>query len=205
MVGFTDLHPGIDCVADWRGSEDLCMDMITNSNFVKDLGEASVRDFHEIYNYFDDMLKSHCQLSVNWMGIPSPGRLHVPSCDFSTLISGELFIEFCLPMVEREIAKMTHNIFHLDGKGVARHLDSLLELSTIQAIQWVQGVGVDKPIMQWLGLIKKIQRAGKSVVVSLGTDELEGFIDAMDPEGLLLCIEAQECLQSQIIKRVEQW
>jgi hypothetical protein len=59
--------------------------------------------------------------------------------------------------------------------------------------------------MQWLDLIKKIQRAGKSVVVSLSSDELEDFIDAMDSEGLLLCIEAQECFQPQIIKRVEQW
>jgi hypothetical protein len=205
MVGFTDLHPGIDCVADWRGSEDICMDMIINPIFVKDIGEASVRDFHEIYDYFNDMLKSHNQLSVNWMGIPSFGRLHVPSCDFATLISSDLFIEFCLPLIEREITGMTHSIFHLDGKGVARHLDSLLELPQIHAIQWVQGVGLDKPIMQWVDLIKKIQHAGKSVVVSLSPDELEGFIDAMDPEGLLLCIEAQECLQPQIIKRVEQW
>lgn len=205
MVGFTDLHPGMDCVADWRGSENLCMDMITDPIFVKALGRKSVQDFHEIYDHFDILLKSHKQLSVNWMGIPSFGRLHIPSCDFATLISSGLFIEFCLPLIEREMTGMTHNIFHLDGKGVARHLDSLLQLPQIHAIQWVQGIGLDAPIMQWVDLIKKIQHAGKSVVVSLGLDELEDFIDAMNPEGLLLCIEAQECLQPQIIKRVEQW
>ena len=61
---------------------------------------------------------------------------------------------------------MTHNIFHLDGKGVARHLDEILNVPEIQAIQWVQGAGADQPILPWLPLIKKIQTAGKGVVVT---------------------------------------
>lgn len=60
---------------------------------------------------------------------------------------------------------MTHNIFHMDGKGVAHHMDAILELPNVQAIQWVQGVADDMPIMQWTPLIQKIQAAGKSVVV----------------------------------------
>ena len=60
---------------------------------------------------------------------------------------------------------MTHNIFHVDGKGMLRHLDRILEVPQIQAIQWVQGVGDDLPILQWLPVIRKIQAAGKGVVV----------------------------------------
>ena len=76
---------------------------------------------------------------------------------------------------------MTHNIFHLDGKGMLRHLDRILEVPEIAAIQWVQGVGDDLPILQWLPVIKKIQAAGKGVIVDLQLDELEPFIAAMDP------------------------
>ena len=62
---------------------------------------------------------------------------------------------------------MTHNVFHLDGKGMLKHLDRILEVPEIQAIQWVHGVGDDLPIMQWAPVIRKIQAAGKGVVVDL--------------------------------------
>ena len=120
-----------------------------------------------MYDHFDDMLKSKKQLSVSWMVIPSFGKMHIPSCDFSAMISNQQFIDFCLPILEEEVKPMTHNIFHLDGKGVARHLDIILSIPEIQAIQWVQGVGDDKHILQWIPLIKKIREVGKSVVADL--------------------------------------
>jgi hypothetical protein len=100
---------------------------------------------------------------------------------------------------------MDHNVFHLDGKGMLRHLDVLLELPEIQAIQWVQGVGSDQPILQWLEVIKKIQAAGKGVVVDLQLDEVEPFMSAMKPQGLYLCIAAEEALQPEILKRLMKW
>ena len=97
------------------------------------------------------------------------------------------------------------NVFHLDGKGVAKNIDRILDLPEINAIQWVQGVGDDLPIMQWVPFIKKIQAAGKSVVVDLQVSELENFISEMNPKGLLLCIAADEKIQTAIMKRVEKW
>jgi hypothetical protein len=100
---------------------------------------------------------------------------------------------------------MTRNIFHVDGTGVLRHLDYILSLPQIQAIQWVQGVGDDLPIMQWLHVIKTIQAAGKGVLVDLQLSELEPFIAAMKPDGLYLCIAAEEKIQPNILKRLEEW
>ena len=88
---------------------------------------------------------------------------------------------------------------------MARNLGRLLEIPEIQAIQWVQGLGRDLPIMQWVPLIKKIRAAGKSVVVDLQPSELENFIAAMPPEGIFLCIAAPEEIQLDIIRRVERW
>ena len=100
---------------------------------------------------------------------------------------------------------MTHNIFHLDGKGMLRHLDRVLEQPEIHAIQWVQGVGGDLPILQWLPVIRKIQAAGKGVVVDLQLDELEPLMSAMRPDGLFLCLAAEERVQPEILKRLEKW
>jgi hypothetical protein len=205
MVGYTDLHPGMDCVAAWRDPQTLCMDLLLYPEKVKKLAGLANKHFKEVYDHFDYILKLHNQLSVTWMGIPSFGKMYIPGCDFGAMISPEQFDEFCLPLIRDEINTMTHNVFHLDGKGLIRHVDKILALKEINAIQWVQGVGVDLPIMQWVPFIKKLQASGKSVVVDLQLNELEDFISAMNPKGLLLCIAADENIQPDIIKRVEKW
>ncbi len=205
MVGYTDLHPGLDCAAAFRDPQQFCIDFLLEPEEVKKLIEISSRDFHLIFDHFDAILKSHHQLSVSWMGIPSFEKMHIPSCDIATMISPEQFDEFVLPGIQLEIKTIAHNVFHLDGKGVAKNVDRILAMPEINAIQWVQGVGDDLPVMQWVPFIKKIQNAGKSVVVDLQVSELEGFMREMDPKGILLCIAADKDMQPAIMKRVEKW
>jgi len=206
MVGYTDLHPGLDCVAAFRGTQDLCMDFYDYPEEIKKAVQSITPDFLEVFDHFDSMLKERNQLSVTWMGIPSFGKMHIPSCDFSAMISKNQFIDYCIPVLKDEVKHMTHNVFHLDGKDVTRHLDVLLEMPEINAIQWVQGMGDNKPIMQWMPLIKKIRAAGKSVVVDLDKQELEDFITQTGPEGILLCIPVDdEEEQKAVLRRVEKW
>lgn len=205
MVGYTDLHAGGDCAAAFRDPQQLCIDLLTDPDQVKKLIDISSRDFHMIFDHFDSILKSHGQISVTWMGIPSFEKMHIPSCDFAAMISPEQFEEFILPVIQTEVKPMTHNIFHLDGKGVARHVDYILQIPEINAIQWVQGMGDDLPIMQWVPFIKKIQAAGKSVVVDLTVAELKPFMKEVSPKGIFLCIAAEPEIQPDIIRKVEKW
>ncbi|OHB60216.1 MAG: hypothetical protein A2Y12_10335 [Planctomycetes bacterium GWF2_42_9] len=206
MVGYTDLHPGLDCVAAWRGSERMCMDLYDDPALIRQLACSATRDFQMVYDRFDAELKAHNQLSVSWLEIPSSGKMHIPSCDFGALISKDQYAEFGLPILRQEVQQMTHNIFHLDGPGVANHLESILSVPELNAIQWVQPPGDGQPIMQWVGLVKRIQAAKKSVVVCLAKEELEQFTEQMDPKGLFLCIAADdENEQKDIIARVEKW
>jgi hypothetical protein len=205
MVGYTDLHPGVDCAAAWRDPQQFCIDLIENPDRAAALIEIAIADFETIYDHFDDMLKAQRQLSVSWMGIPSFGRMHIPSCDFSTLISPQMFEQFCLPVLRREVKTMTHNVFHIDGRGVARHRDTIFSVPEVHAIQWVQGVGDDLPIMQWVPLIKEIQ-ARKPVIVDLNKRELDDFMAAVRPEGIFLWVAADDEEEERaLLKRVEQW
>jgi hypothetical protein len=206
LVGYTDLHPGLDCVAAWRDPQQLCYDMIDNPEQVVHMANIANAGFVKVYDYFDELLKEHNQLSVSWMGIPSYGRMHIPSCDFSTLISPEFFQRFALPILQSEVQTMTHNIFHVDGRGVARHLDRILSLPDVHAVQWVQGVGDDYPILQWLDFIRDLQSKEVPVVVDLNKEELDEFMEVMDPKGLFLWIATEnEHQELEILKRVEKW
>jgi len=205
LVGYTDIHPSLDCVAAWRGITELCLDMATEPERLQPLLELSVRDFHRVFHHFDALLKARGLPSVTWLGIPSFGTLHIPSCDVSAMISPKHFAEFSLPLLRREVAGMTRNIYHVDGRGVAQHLDLLLAMPEIHAIQWVQGLGKDQPILQWVPLLQRIQAAGKSVIIDLQPDELEPFIAAMKPEGVFLCLAIEAGLESEIMRRVPRW
>jgi hypothetical protein len=205
LVGYTDLHPGVDCVAAWRDPQQLCFDLLERPDEVQALIEIAIKDFDTIYDHYDAMLKAHKQLSVSWMGIPSFGRMHIPSCDFSSLISSAMFERFCLPVLQREVKTMTHNVFHVDGRGVARHLDLILSVPEVHAIQWVQGVGDDYPIMQWVPFIREIQ-ARAPVVIDLDKSDLDDFMAAMEPEGIFLWMAVDdEDEQQAILKRIERW
>ena len=207
MVALTSWCPGIDCVAAWIEPQQLCIDLIKSPEKVQGLLEKSTIDFQEIYDDFFDLISNqYGHPSVSWMGIPTNnGKHHISQTDFAAMISPAHFEKFCLPIIEREVKLIDRNIFHMDGKGVANHLDFILNIPKINAIQWVQGVGDDEPIMQWVPLIKKIQNHGKSVVVDLKPSELEEFISLTEPNNLFLCIAAAEDVQPDIIKRVERW
>lgn len=206
LVGYTDLHPGLDCVAAWRDPQQLCLDMIDNPEKVEELAQLAIADFELIFSHFDKMLKDHNQLSVSWMGIPSFDRMHIPSCDFSTLISPGFFRQFGLPILRTEVLTMSHNIFHVDGKGVARHLEAILSVPQVHALQWVQGVGDDLPILQWLPFLKELQALGIPTIVDLNKSELNTFMAEMEPQGLFLWIATEnEEEELEILNRVTKW
>jgi len=205
LVGFTDMYAGMDCTLGLRGMERLCLDLVTHPEAVKRLINAAFAEYPRVYRHFDRTLKAHGQLSVTWMNLPSFETFNVLACDFGTCISRAHFDEFCMPILRQEAELFVHNVFHVDGPGVAKHIDSILTMPNLVAIQWVQGYGLDKPIMQWVPLIRRIQDAGKSVIVDLQLDELDEFIQHVDPAGILLWVSAKPPDQPAVLKRVRQW
>jgi hypothetical protein len=126
MVGYTDLHGSLDCAADWRDPQLLCLDIFDCPDNIHQLVRLANENFLPLFDHYDATLKRRGQLSVNWMGIPSYEKIHIPSCDFTANVSTENFEQFYLPSLLAEVRSMTHNIFHLDGKGMIRHLDRIV-------------------------------------------------------------------------------
>jgi len=205
MVGYTDMYAGIDCTLGLRGAEQMCMDLLMDPEGIRNLIETAWREYPDIYSRFDKVLKDHGQLSVTWMNLPSFDTFNVLACDFAVNISPNHFDAFCLPILQKEAQRFKHNVFHMDGPGVAKNVDSILTLPNLVAVQWVQGYGKDQPIMQWIPLIEKIQTAGKSVIVDLQPDELDEFMAKVEPTGIMLWIAAEPKDQKAILQKVTNW
>jgi hypothetical protein len=204
-VGYPDLHPSLDCVAAWCGTEALFLAMATEPEKLVSLLDLSVRDFDRIFGHFDELLRRARQPSVTWINLPCRGRFHVPSSDTSSMLSTEYFNRFALPLLRREMTGMDRAVYHVDGKGVAQHLDVILAQPDIQAIQWVQGVGTDWPILQWIPLLQRVLAAGRSVMVDVPMAELEEFIARMPREGIYLCLGVDDADQERVLERISRW
>ena len=168
---FTDLHPNIDVLSALMGPEALCMAIADEPELVAKAVEHVTLTCLDAYNrqilpLLDEGLPVGC-----WMRALSITRTHAPQCDFSAMIGPDFFQSSVLPSIRAEMAEADRNIYHLDGPDALRHLDALLLVPEIDAIQWVYGAG-NGPARRWQHVYERILGAGKGVRV-----EAEDFED----------------------------
>lgn len=136
----------------------------------------------------------------SWAGIWAPGSTYPIQDDISYMLSKEMFLEFCLPYIKKCIDSLDYPIYHLDGPGAIQHLDELLKIDNLPAIQWIAGAG-NEDMPQWYSLIKKILDANKSVQVYCRVDEVEDLINAVGTKGLLIKLWDANPQNIETIKR----
>jgi len=117
-----------------------------------------------------------------------------------------MFEDLFLPAIERECSHMDRSIYHLDGPGALRHLDRLLDIPSIHAIQWVPGAGREY-WGQWLEIYKKVQEKGRAFTINIRARELEEVAQAIRPEGAWLIIDelVTEDEADHLLRTVSRW
>jgi len=207
IVGLTDYHPGGDHVAALRDGQTLALDLLENPDRVKAKLASSYREYFPAFDHYVNWLKKEGNPITSWLPITSETSMYIPSNDFSIMISKPMFDEFFLPGLIEECKHYDNSIYHLDGPGALRHLDSLLSIKELDAIQWVPGAGNDQ-CLQWLDLYKKILAAGKSIICYPGNlDELRILAEQLPARGVCLEIgfAKNEAEAQDIMKIVEKW
>jgi hypothetical protein len=187
LVGYTDLHGGGDAIAALREPQRLCIDVLERPDDVRALAERVTTDFLHTYDLYHDRLQTAGQHSITWLPATCRGRMHVPSNDFSCMISQELFEDLFIPGIIRECRHMDRCIYHLDGPDALRFLDLILAIPEIDAIQWVPGAG-QAHWSNWIDVYHRIQAAGKSFVIYPAAVELDQVFSVLRPEGVWLAV-----------------
>ncbi len=206
LVGYTDLHPGGDAIAAFRDPQTLCIDMIEHTDEVKALCERVTDDFIAVYDLYDRKLKAAGMPSTTWLNATCRGKYHVPSNDFSCMVSKRMYEEVFLPEIVRECRHMDRNIYHLDGPQALRFLDTLLALPEIHAIQWVPGAGRDH-WSDWISIYQRIQAAHKAFCLYVPIEELDDLMDVLRPEGAWVTVGgiADEEMAQDALRRLSRW
>ncbi len=95
-----------------------------------------------------------------------------------------MFRRFVLPALEEEAQFLDRSCFHLDGPDALNHLDDLLAIKSLDAIQWVSGAG-NKPQIEWPEVLHKIQKAGKIIILHLSASDVKRIHGEYKPELLV--------------------
>lgn len=190
LVGITDLHPGGDALVSMRGPQNLCYDTLDYPEFIQNGVMSLLPGFKKVYDELYKLITKYQEGSTCWMNIWHPGKWYPTSCDFSCMISKEMYNNLLVEEIEEEVHYLDASIYHLDGLDALKHLNRLLEIPELDGIQWSYGTG-NPTASHWIPEIKKIQEAGKCVQISVMPEELEIMLKELKPEGLMYLIEAK--------------
>ena len=183
-------HTG-DILSAVRGIDNLMVDVALDPEWVRKaaqtVSDILIQVHEELWAHIQAETTGGIEGSCNHVGCWSPVRTWVFDCDISCMISQSAFNEIFLPPMVEAMQPVRHRVYHLDGPGAIRHLDALLALADLHAIEWVPGAGRDEDALSWVSLIQRIQQASKGVVVTVPYRQVEAFLREVRPEGL--CIQ----------------
>ena len=208
IVGLTDFHPGGDHLAALRDPSNLAMDMVENVDWVKKLLADSYPDYFASYDFFYKMLRDAQMPISSWLPLISEEKYYIPCNDFSCMISSEMFEEVFLPGIIEECSFFDRSIYHLDGPGALRHLDFILDIPELDAVQWVPGAG-NEGFEKWVHVYQKIQAAGKGMqILNFKISDLDLLFESLRPEGIFISevggVDDEETAQG-VLRRFEAW
>jgi len=195
LVGCPDLIENVDVLSSLRGAQTLCMDMVERPEWV----EQKVWEINEVwfaaYQRIYDLIKLEDGSSAfGAFYIWGPGKVAKLQCDASAMFSPAMYQRFVVPMLTAQCEWLDHSLYHLDGTQAMKHLDSLLAIESLDAIEWTPQAGIETGgSKRWHDLYRRILAAGKSVqVVNVEPDEVLPLLDAIGRKGVYMLIQFKD-------------
>ena len=185
-VGMPDLMEGLDVLAALKGTDKVLLDTVMQPEVL----ERQMQQINDIYfQVFDelyDIIREGDEMAFCYFSSWAPGKMSKLQSDISTMISQDDYRRFVQPFIREQCQKIDYTLYHLDGVGAMHHLDALLEIDELNAIQWTPGVGEPQGgSPKWYDLYRRILAGGKSIMACWVTlDELRPLLDNIGGDGV---------------------
>ena len=181
-VDMPDLMENIDVLASLRGAQDVLMDLLDEPEKVGERIKEVTDCYYDYYNRFYDVIKDEeGGNAYTVFQIWGPGRTVKLQCDFSAMMAPDDFRTYIQPSLKAQSEKADHVLYHLDGPAAIKHMDALMEIDGIDALQWTSGdAGPDGTLPDWDVIYDKAIAAGKSIWVKVYSGEFEDWIRNVD-------------------------
>jgi len=208
LVGITDLHAGFDALVALRGGPDRAsLDLVDFPEGVTAAMGLLFKAWKQCYDEYLSMVAPTQKGTSSWMGLYGAGKTFPVQNDFSCLVSPVAYRRFFLDELLQEIEYLDASIYHLDGPEALQHLDVLLGIGRLNAIQWVAGARSrrEEGIETWFPLYRKIQAAKKAIVVYPFPEEVPLVLKELSPEGLLLHVACATRDEAEKVMKAAGW
>lgn len=181
-VDMPDLMENIDVLASLRGAQDILFDLLDEPEMIGERIQEVTDIYYEYYDRFYDVIKDEeGGNAYTVFQIWGPGRTVKLQCDFSAMMSPEDFRKYIQPSLLSQSENVDHVLYHLDGPAAIKHMDALMEIEGIDALQWTSGdAGPDGTLPDWDVIYDKAIAAGKSIWVKVYSGEFEDWIRNVD-------------------------
>jgi len=209
LTAIPDLIENLDTIASLRGTQQLLWDLTDRPRQVHDLQRQVLRLYFE---YFDELYavvsRAGAGCCFSAFQIWAPARMAKLQCDFSAMISPAMFEEFVLPYLSAQCHRLDYSVYHLDGVEAVKHLDLILSIPGLSALQWTPGINrAGVGAAEWFDIYRRAREAGKSLLLG-GVDkrEIQPLVQDVGPEGLLISTWASSQAEGEeLLKAAETW
>ena len=161
--------------------------------------EQKIEEIHQVYmdvhaRIFELIHEPDGSFAFACFGLWAPGPMAKVQCDASAMFSPAMFRQFVLPTLTAQCDWLDYSMYHLDGTQAMCHLDALLGIESLNAIEWTPQAGIENGgNPRWYPLYKQILDAGKSVqIIGVQPDELFPILDHLGSKGLFIMCHAPD-------------
>lgn len=210
LVSQPDLIENLDIVASLIGSPGMLYELKDSPDAMKTILDE-INDLYFLYydDLFDNVLEGERLGSCfSAFQIWSPGKVAKIQCDAAAMLSPETFAEFFVPAASDQTARLTHSAYHLDGPDAVCHIDELVKIPDLNAIQWTPGTGQPNPGDEsWWPMYRKIREGGKGLLL-LGTafEDVEPLARHLGPDGVYIGANAPSIeAADDLLRRARTW
>ena len=167
-----DILENLDVLGLLCGSQNMCYYLMDEPELVKEYVHQTDDLYFEYYERIYDIIKGRDGDSSCIFNIWSEKRTLKVQSDVSVFLSSTQFRELVIPSLEKQLSKIDYSLYHLDGPDAIRHLDDVLSLERLTALQFTPGDGNPSPEKEeWYPIYDKVRKAGKSLWVFLTGDD----------------------------------
>lgn len=185
-VGMPDLMEGLDVLAAIKGTDKVLLDTVMQPEVLEHQMQQINDIYFQVFDELYDIIREGDEMAFCYFSSWAPGKMSKLQSDISTMISVDDYRRFVQPFIREQCQKIDYTLYHLDGVGAMHHLDALLEIEELNAIQWTPGVGEPQGgSPKWYDLYNRILAGGKSIMACWVTlDELKPLLDHIGGEGV---------------------
>lgn len=209
LVGCPDLVENIDILSALRDPQSLLFDLVERPDWVEEKVMEINRVYFDAYDRIYDIIKqpdggsAFCAFSL-W----GPGKTAKLQCDASAMFSPAMFERFVVPALSQQCCRLDFSVYHLDGTQCLPHLDQLLGIEGLNAVEWTPQAGIEGGgNRRWYDLYRRILDSGKSVqAVGVKPEEVEPLLKATGGRGMYIQIAAGgENQPKELMKRAQKY